>query len=112
MARVICIDAETKRVYEDELPTGDTLPFLQKKVGGMIELAGGIEGFNADVFVNEEGLLEGLDYGFLMPGVGQGWFAGNAVVAGVNDEGETIGTDVSVAQVNNRVFWIEGEMRL
>lgn len=78
------------------------LDALQKEVGGYIEVLGIKSGI--DAYVNEEGLLDGLPFNRFLPTLWGGGrlipVVGPAVIAGHDDEGETIGlTDGQVADL-------------
>jgi hypothetical protein len=65
-----------------------TLDDLQAAVGGYIE-NGSIQP-DVSVWVDEEGLLKSPEYFFFIPGITNNPLAGNAVIMGVDDEGNNI----------------------
>lgn len=104
--RAIIIDAEKQEIRE-ETCTGNTLEFMQKAVGGLIEPAFVIywktsSGPEDYLYVNEEGLLSQPKHFFVIDGVNQP-FAGNGVVMGLNSEGETVGAEISLEKVKKMV---------
>lgn len=83
-----------------DIPAG--LESLQKEVGGYIEVVGIRNGI--DAYVNEEGFLIGLPFNRVIPTTFGGGrlvpVAGNVVVAGHNDEGDTVSlTNEQVAEL-------------
>lgn len=99
--RAIIIDAENRQIRETELDEKDTLDGLQKAVGGYITLAGEVDG--NDLYVNDEGLFTiGHGSPFFDIGLHQP-FAGNGIIAGHDDEGETTPATVSLDAIKRRV---------
>jgi hypothetical protein len=99
--KAIIIDATKQEIRETEID--GKLAALQGAVGGMIELVELPEG--ADLFVNEEGLLNGTQAFFSYEGAHQP-FAGNGIICGHDDEGNTTGTSMSVEAVRARVKFL------
>lgn len=96
----IVIDSE-KREIRLEKVVGPTLAFMQKTVGGYIER--GIEFRNGDeIFVNEEGLLQGWSHGFVVT-AHQTPFMGNGVVLSHDEEGETTSVKSSLEAIKRKV---------
>lgn len=100
--RAIKIDATNRTIQEFDLPSqeGEQLAAMQKVVGGYICHAGEING--DDLYVNDEGLL-GISVGapFFEIGLHQP-FAGNGLIVGHNDEGDTTPATVSLDEVKRR----------
>lgn len=97
----IIIDAEKREVVEYSV-VGKTLDTMQKIVGGYIERAYEINDTN-EIYVNEDGLLTGENNFFTYEGAHQP-FAGNGVIVGVDyDDGDTIGTTMTVEEVRKKV---------
>lgn len=108
--RAIVIDAKKREVREEEFDPAKGLEFLQKCVGGYIER--GRELRNGDsVFVNEEGLLEGLDFGFYIEGAHQP-FVGSGVVVNHDEDGETIAAKSPLTMIKAMVqfFGVQNEV--
>jgi hypothetical protein len=103
--RTILINSQTRTLTEDVLPPGPSLDYLQAQCGGYIQ-GGGEVVPGVDLFVDEEGLLKHPEYFFFLQGVGQEVFAGNGIIVGVDDEGETVGTDLSLDAVRARLRWL------
>lgn len=99
--RAIVIDALKREVREEQI-SGD-LESLQKAVGGMIELV--YIDDEHDMFVNEEGLINGTQEFFTYHG-GHQPFAGSAVIVRHNAEGETTAATMSLADVIERVSFL------
>ncbi len=103
--RAIVIDAVNRVVREEEFPDGEgaSLAFMQKAVGGYIELATELD--NGDtVFVNEEGLLKGPQY-FFDIGAHQA-FAGNGVILNVDQDGNSISAVSPVEDIRASVTFM------
>lgn len=99
--RAILIDAVRKQVREIEI-SGD-LKSLQDCVEGYIELVR-LDDKN-DMYVNEEGLINGTQDFFTYHGAHQP-FAGSAVIVGHNDEGETTPTTLALKEVRDSVKFL------
>lgn len=95
--RVIHVNAKTREILETEV---ETLEDMQALVGGYIERAETLDNGD-DVFVNEEGLFEGYDFGF---SIGPRLFVGNGFVIGpVDDEGNSTSAKSTVDGVLDSV---------
>jgi hypothetical protein len=102
--RAILIDAAKREVTEVEIP-GD-LKSLQAAVGGYIETA--VRLADEDViFVNEEGLLQSppTDHWFVFKGAHQP-FAGNGILVGGNDDGETVAAKAPLDAIKRKVEFL------
>lgn len=84
--RAIIIDAKKREVYEAEID-GD-LKSMQGIVDGYIERATSPDD-NTDLWVNEEGLMNGLPDFFTFEGAHQP-FAGNGLLLGNAEHGEGV----------------------
>lgn len=92
--RAIVIDAKNKEIREEQYDPKKGLEYMQKCVGGYIERGHTFK--NGDeIYVNEEGLLEGLEYGFEIKGAHQP-FLGNGVVVSTDRDGETTGANSEI----------------
>jgi hypothetical protein len=104
MLRVIIIDAQKKEVREETISAdGHGLEGLQNIVGGLIEAA-----FRTDkdvLYVDEEGLLKAYNYGFSFIGAPQALYAGNGVMAGIGEDGETAACTESLEAVRSKVIF-------
>lgn len=105
--RAIFINAQEKTVEEFTFKSVSSLRELQERVGGSIE---GVKNFMRSdgdamdtLFVNEEGWLIGLKYGFQFSGVN---YAGNGVFVGCSALGKTIGTTLSLEIVRYSVEFL------
>ena len=92
--RAIWIDAEHRTVTEIQI---DGLEGMQKAVGGLIEKADTFHNSkneNAgpiDLYINEEGRINGTTFGFMLTGKGAPPYFGNGLLCGVDlDTGDTI----------------------
>jgi hypothetical protein len=113
--KAIKIDAENQKIEEIEI---DDYRDMQAAVGGLIELAfcsQSEEGEPVDLYINEEGRINGTDYGFgLTDDNGEvQLYYGNGLVCGVNHEtGDKLDAPVSVEDVRHRVKWALSKNKL
>lgn len=78
--KAIHINAREKKVVYAEVDRYKGLRQLQSMVEGFIEQAGKLPGTGEALWVNEEGLLKRMPYGFRLAGV-PGDFVGNGAIA-------------------------------
>lgn len=97
---VVVIDAEKQTVEDRTIPK--TLEALQKIVGGYIEKAG--EVVEEDLYVNEEGLLNGTKVGFMLPWIQQP-LMGNGVIVGHDDDGGSKSTELRAEAIAPLIRW-------
>ena len=93
------INAEKGRIERIQI---ENLEDMQACVGGLIELAGEIEGRN-DLYVDEEGLCKEVTYGFRFK---DRIFAGNGLIIGHNGKGASCDVNISELQVALNVDFI------
>ena len=102
--RVVLIDAKKREIREEDLRDDDdegSLKTLQDAVGGLIEC--GFQYDNGDcIYVNEEGLFGPMDAFFFIEGSHQP-FAGNGVLSGVDDSGDTVDAKMSIDELRQKV---------
>lgn len=89
--KVYFIDPELRTICEG---TCRSLEDLQAAVGGLITIATEFENKDA-VFVNDEGLFNVIKHWFSIDGALYQPFCGPAVIAGCDDEGETVDVKTS-----------------
>ena len=58
------------------------------------------------LFVDDEGLLNGTDFGFYCPFFYPEFLAGRGLILGCDEEGETIDTNLRVAEVVHGMQWV------
>ena len=93
------IDALQRKVSKIEV---ETLEDMQRCVGGFIELAPG-HNTSQTLYVNEEGLIKGFDYGFSFGGSEP--FLGNGLLLGpVDNHGHTLSCTMPIEVI--KVFTI------
>lgn len=98
--RAIFINAKEDKVEEVEV---SGLKDMQHYVEGYIEVAMEITGNNT-LYVNEEGLLLGLNYGFQYEG-GHQPFMGNGLICGIDRRtGDTVPSDLPLSEVKAICF--------
>lgn len=106
--RCIIINAKERTITEGDNPAQDKsgLEFMQKTVGGYIQIAAYVKTTkqgNDVLYVDEEGLLKNLGYGFVYHGAHQP-FVGNGIICGVEDkDGNTVAAKISLEDVRKRV---------
>lgn len=103
MIRVIVIDALKREVREEQVK-GKTLKFLQKTCGGYVDLVRITD--YADLWVKDEGLIDGTQEFFTIGGVVQP-LAGSGVLASSDEDGNTIGTDIPLDIVKDMVGFVD-----
>jgi len=108
--KAIIIDAKNKTLKEISMERGDTLRAMQSAVGGRIERATTLENGD-DVFVDEEGMFNGADYGFQIQGAHQP-FLGNGVVASCDNAGNTVAAKSTIEELGLLVkfFTLKGPL--
>ena len=100
--KMYIIDAENRNIREAEY-TG--LESLQSAVGGYIETAFNFPNDDA-AFVNEEGLYQGYQFGFMIKGAHQP-FLGNGVVVGTDTAtGDTTEVKMSLPELQAQVKFV------
>lgn len=99
--KAIVIDSKLQNVHEVDID--GKLESLQSAVGGYIELVelGGAE----DLYVNEEGLINGTQEFFIFSGAHQP-FAGNGIIIGSDGEGGQVSTLLTVEYVKSKVKFV------
>lgn len=107
--RSIIIDAAARTVIEKE--TDGDLKFLQQHVGGSQTITvGGVRAEESDVgdtlFVDDEGLLHGEQSFFLLPLFSTQPLAGNGVIVGSDEDGETVGCLSTLAEIQANIRWL------
>lgn len=90
--RAIIIDAKQRQIREIEV--NGTLACLQAAVGGLIEEAF-MTGLPDVLFVNEEGLINGTKYGFILEGAMQP-LIGDGIIIGHDGRGGLVDAKVSL----------------
>ena len=70
----------------------------------LVTIATGIDDVN-DIFVDDEGLLKGPEHFFFYEGAHQP-FAGNGLVLGKDEEGESISTTLTLEEVTSKVQFL------
>ena len=100
--KAILIDSKNKVIKEVEISKENTLKDWYKEVNcNMVEIAHYLE--NTDtVLVNEEGLLHDEYYFFTYEGAHQP-FAGNGLVVGIDDEGNSVDCKTDIQEVKRNV---------
>jgi hypothetical protein len=105
--KAIHIDAENKRVLPIEI---GSLEDMQKAVGGYIETAARFKQGDY-LFVDEEGLLKPVKFGFgiQFPGTGDaGIYAGNGLITGPADEdGNETDTTITIEEIEKQIEFLE-----
>lgn len=101
--RALIIDAENQEVREAELDPGSTLRGMQAAVGGLIAQAHCFDGTH-ELYVNDEGLLVEHPHWFQILGAHQP-FAGNGIVVGIDEDGETIAATMTLLELRGRIFF-------
>jgi hypothetical protein len=98
----------TKREISEVEYTG--LADLQRMVGGYIEIAFMWQRTRDVLFVDEEGLLKNLTFGFRIPERPDQAFAGNGVLVGreVGDSGDTVDPAMTLQELCARVRFVGG----
>lgn len=101
--KAILIDAFSKTVTEIKLDgKKDMLDQWYHTIkADMVEVAHYINDHDS-ILVDEEGLLKPCDHFFLYEGAHQP-FAGNGLIVGVDEEGETVDCNISAEEVENNV---------
>lgn len=99
--RVIHLDSVNRHIHE--LMIDNTLSALQELVGGYIERVPGSSN-ECSIWCDEEGLIKGLEYGFLWPSYPNP-IAGNGVITGVSKNGDTKSVGIKLEDVDV-MFWV------
>jgi len=105
--KAIKIDVDNKTVYEVEV---NGLSDIQRQVGGLIT-SPVVEAdyFKKDcLYVDDEGLLKPVKGYFLIEGAYQP-FAGNGIIVGLNEEGESIDCFVKLDRIKSAVRFVDPE---
>ncbi len=103
--KAIFIDSKKQQVSEVEIPETGTLQAWYKIIGcDMVEIAAYLNPEQDSILVDEEGLMKLNDHSpfFIYEGAHQP-FAGNGLVVGVNDEGESVSCKISIDEVKGKV---------
>ena len=107
MKEALFINSQEKTITKVQI---NDLSDLQKLVGGYICLGTTLVKNNIEntVFVDDEGLLKGLDNFFFIKGSHQP-FAGNGVLIGTNEEGEDIDTNFTVEEISKLIVFLSAK---
>lgn len=102
--KAIFIDSTNKTVTEIDVPNKNTLQAWYKILGvSMVEVATYITDHDS-ILVDEEGLLSlTSDTKFFSYKGGHQPFAGNGLVVGVDEEGESVSCDATTDQIKAKV---------
>lgn len=104
MKKAILIDSTNNEIREVEI--GDDYREISKTIGCDLFTVVHIGGIN-DVYVDDEGLLTlTRDSRFFHLKPYPEPLAGNGLILGCNDEGESISTDLSIEDVRSRVTFL------
>jgi len=96
--RAIIIDAKNQRVVETSFPDSDIRHIYGAGKFSCVALAHMFP--NRDtVYVDDEGLLKPVRYGFTLEGAHQDFFAGNGVLLGSDRQGETVDAKTPIEDV-------------
>lgn len=104
--KAVVIDAQARTITDKIIkakPGEGALSELQACVGGYIERAGVNLGGD-DLFVNEEGAINGTEVGFLLQGQ---VFAGNGVIVGHNGKGNTISAKTKANDLDGVIQFVQ-----
>jgi hypothetical protein len=100
--RTILIDPEAQTVTELDFE-GNYLD-IQKTIGCRCFTVVGIDGPDQEgIFVDDEGLLHGEGFVFKFNGHP---LVGKGLIMGCDNEGESIGTTLSVPVIRNQIEWL------
>ena len=108
--KAILIDSINKEVKEVEIGKGidEMYKFLNCEI---FTIASYLDKQDA-IFVDDEGLMNGTDVFFTYEGAHQP-FAGNGLIMGCDDEGESVDCKISFAEVKDKVkFYSRYELTL
>lgn len=104
--KAVFINAVEKTVTEVDVPKEKTLQSWYKIIGcDMVEVASYINKENDSILVDEEGLLKPQEH-FFAYGVRENILAGNGLIVGVDNEGESVSCHVTAEQVKDKVFFL------
>ena len=99
LCRFVVIDAKNKKITVEERPKKESLEFMQGCVGGYIERGMDLE--NGDeLFIDEEGLFKGYDFGFSING---SRFVGSGVLSASTKTGDTASAKSEVQSLQSEV---------
>lgn len=81
---------------------------IRKLIGGWLELGKLWPRTGDTLYVDEEGKLKGLRFGFTLPGVVDDVFVGNAAVVGreIGEGDETMDPVITVEQLLSQIAWV------
>jgi hypothetical protein len=100
--KAILIDSTARTVKEVQLVEGHTLEGMYKHLGvELVERAFELPNGD-DCFVDEEGLMKDSQGFFMYKGAHQP-FAGNGIIVGLNEDGETIAAKSNVDEVKSQI---------
>lgn len=91
-----------------DLPTENTLAFLQEKVGGMIDVIGGADG--TDYWFHDEGRLIDLPYNPVASDILGTEMFGPVVITAHTEDGDTIGLPSDLVRTARRYFVMQQTM--
>ena len=106
--RALLIDSYNKIIKSVELPDNETsnLAAIYKLIKARCICLGPIinsNGIGYDTFVDDEGLINGTEVGFMFPGSPQ-VYAGNALVVGTTESGDTASCDLPESALDEIIF--------
>lgn len=100
--RAILIDVYAQEIRECDISQTNTLDDWYKTMGVDLVAVGLRLDDTDSILVDDEGLLKPCDHFFYYEGSHQP-FAGNGLITGVDDEGESISCVISLDDVKNNV---------
>jgi hypothetical protein len=98
--KAILINAKTKEVKEVEM--GKDYQEIYKQLECELFTAGAYLDKEDVIYVDDEGLINGTDVFFTFEGAHQP-FAGNGLIMGTDDEGESTDCKINLTEVTKRV---------
>jgi len=108
--KAILINSKTKEVKEVEM--GKDYREIYKQLECELFTIGAYLDKEDAIFVDDEGLMNGTDVFFTFEGAHQP-FAGNGLIMGCDDEGESVDCKVDIDEVKNKVkFYDRYELSL
>lgn len=105
--RAILINPTLKTVEEVEVkPSPDTLHHWYELLGVDLVTVGLYLDDHDSIIVDDEGLLKSPEQFFFYKG-GHQPFAGNGLVVGVDEEGESVSANITLQEVRNNVMFMD-----
>jgi hypothetical protein len=102
-AKAIYIDAAQKTVTEVVVTS---LEQCQTLVGGYLGSGGRFDRKNA-LYVDDDGRLKNIAFGFRLIGSTYDYYVGNGLILGNDDEGETVSTTIRLREVEDKCAWVD-----